>query len=181
MAYVSAAMLVEELREFTVDRWIGEPPDVAALRRFTLPPMGNLPCVLYCNFDLFWAGEQLQVVRQAALDGDLRLPELCSVTAMLLERTAARTAKWEMPETVQLLRRAASILAEWRPDTSREYRGRDRAPADGAEPDTGGGGRDHSLERPRRRRATAAAKLGGRDAATAMSREARWRRRRRPG
>ena len=121
MAYVSAAMLVEELREFTVDRWIGEPPDVAALRRFTLPPMGNLPCVLYCNFDLFWAGEQLQVVRQAALDGDLRLPELCSVTAMLLERTAARTAKWEMPETVQLLRRAASILAEWRPDTSREY------------------------------------------------------------
>ncbi len=121
MAYVSAAMLVEELREFTVDRWIGEPPDVAALRRFTLPPMGNLPCVLYCNFDLFWAGEQLQVVRQAALDGDLRLPELCSVTAMLLERTAARTAKWQMPETVQLLRRAASILAEWRPDTSREY------------------------------------------------------------
>ena len=53
MAYVSAAMLVEDLREFTVDRWIGEPPDVAALRRFTLPPMGNLPCVLYCNFDLF--------------------------------------------------------------------------------------------------------------------------------
>ena len=105
MAYVSAAMLVEELREFTVDRWIGEPPDVAALRRFTLPPMGNLPCVLYCNFDLFWAGEQLQVCRQAALDGDMRLPELCEVSALLL----------------QLLRRAASILAEWRPDTSREY------------------------------------------------------------
>src|SRR4029079_14898741 len=52
MAYVSAAMLGEELREFTCDGWIGEPPDVAALRRFTLPPMGNLPCVLYCNFDL---------------------------------------------------------------------------------------------------------------------------------
>jgi hypothetical protein len=103
MAYLSAATLVEELREFTADRWVGEPPDVARLRRFTLPPMGNLPCVLYCNFDLFWAGEQLQVVRQAALDGDLRLPELCSVTAMLLDRTAARTAKWEMPETVALL------------------------------------------------------------------------------
>ena len=84
--------------------------------------MGNLPCVLYCNFDLFWAGEQLQVVRQAALDGDLRLPELCSVTAMMLERTAARTAKWEMPETVALLRRAASILADWRPDTTRSTR-----------------------------------------------------------
>ena len=29
MAYVSAATLVEELREFTADRWMGEPPDVA--------------------------------------------------------------------------------------------------------------------------------------------------------
>jgi len=121
MAYVSAATLVEDLREFTAGRWIGEPPDVTKLRSFSLPPMGNLPCVLYCNFDLFWAGEQLQVVRQAALDGDLRLPELCSVTAMLLERTAARTAKWEMHETVALLRKAASILADWRPDTTREY------------------------------------------------------------
>ncbi len=120
-AYVSAAALVEELREFTAARWLDEPPDVARLRSFTLPPMGNLPCVMYCNFDLFWAGEQLQVCRQAALDGDLRLPELCSVTAMLLERTAARTAKWEMTETVALLERAASILAEWRPDTSMEF------------------------------------------------------------
>ena len=121
MAYASAATLVEELREFTAARWLEEPPDVARLREFNLPPMGNLPCVLYCNFDLFWAGEQLQVCRQAALDGDLRLPELCSVTAMLLERTAARTAKWEMTETVALLQKAASIMAEWRPDTSMEF------------------------------------------------------------
>jgi hypothetical protein len=83
--------------------------------------MGNLPCVLYCNFDLFWAGEQLQVVRQAALDGDLRLPELSEVTALLLERTAARCGKWGMPDTVALLRRAASILREWRPDTKQEF------------------------------------------------------------
>jgi hypothetical protein len=121
MAYVSAAALVEDLRQFTSDRWLGEPPDVSRLRGFSLPPMGNLPCVLYCNFDLFWAGEQLQVCRQAALDGDLRLPELSEVTAMLLERTAARTAKWEMQETVALLRKAASILADWRPDTTREF------------------------------------------------------------
>jgi hypothetical protein len=121
MAYVSAAALVEDLRQFTTDRWLGEPPDVTRLRRFSLPPMGNLPCVLYCNFDLFWAGEQLQVCRQAALDGDLRLPELSEVTAMLLERTAARTAKWEMPETVALLRKASGILADWRPDTTQEF------------------------------------------------------------
>ncbi len=121
MARQSAAQLVEELREFTAGRWIGEPPDVQRLRGFSLPPMGNLPCVLYCNFDLFWAGEQLQVCRQAALAGDLRLPELTEVSALLLERTAARTAKWEMTETVALMHRAAEVLREWRPDTAQEF------------------------------------------------------------
>ena len=117
----SAAELVEELRRFTAERWVGEPADVQRLRSFSLPPMGNLPCVLYCNFDLFWAGEQLQVCRQAALAGDLRLPELTSVSALLLERIAARTAKWEMAETVALLVRAAEVLRDWRPDTAQEF------------------------------------------------------------
>jgi hypothetical protein len=121
MARQSVTQLVEELREFTAERWIGEPPDVQRLRSFSLPPMGNMPCVLYCNFDLFWAGEQLQVCRQAALEGDLRLPELTEVSALLLERIAARTEKWEMPETVALIRRAASVLREWRPDTPQEF------------------------------------------------------------
>ncbi len=121
MASRQVAGLVDELREFTGRRWLGEPPDVQRLRTFSLPPMGNLPCVLYCNFDLFWAGEQLQVCRQAALAGDLRLPELTEVSALLLERTAARTAKWEMTETVALLRRAASVLREWRPDSAQEF------------------------------------------------------------
>lgn len=121
MAGRQVAGLVDELREFTGRRWLGEPPDVQRLRTFSLPPMGNLPCVLYCNFDLFWAGEQLQVCRQAALAGDLRLPELTEVSALLLERTAARTAKWEMAETVALLRRAASVLREWRPDSAQEF------------------------------------------------------------
>jgi hypothetical protein len=117
----SAAELVEELRRFIAERWVGEPPDVTRLRGFSLPPMGNLPCVLYCNFDLFWAGEQLQVCRQAALEGDLRLPELTEVSALLLDRIAARTAKWEMAETVALVRRAASVLRDWRPDSAQEF------------------------------------------------------------
>ena len=121
MARQRATQLVEELRQFTAQRWIGEPPDVTRLRTFSLPPMGNLPCVLYCNFDLFWAGEQLQVCRQAALAGDLRLPELTEVSALLLDRTAARTEKWEMTETVALLTRAAEVLREWRPDTAQEF------------------------------------------------------------
>jgi hypothetical protein len=116
-----AAELVEELRAFTASRWVGEPPDVARLRSLALPPMGNLPCVLYCNFDLFWAGEQLQVCRQAAIAGDLRLPELTEVSSLLLERVAARTAKWGMEETVTLLRKAAEILRTWRPDTAEEF------------------------------------------------------------
>jgi hypothetical protein len=121
MAGRSAAELVEELRRFTAERWVREPEDVTRLRSFSLPAMGNLPCVLYCNFDLFWAGEQLQVCRQAALAGDLRLPELTEVSALLLDRIAARTAKWEMTETVGLMRHAASVLREWRPDSAEEY------------------------------------------------------------
>jgi hypothetical protein len=121
MASPRAAELVEELRRFTAERWVGEPADVTRLRTFSLPPMGNLPCVLYCNFDLFWAGEQLQVCRQAALAGDLRLPELTEVSALLLERIAARTAKWEMTETVALIRRAAEVLRSWRPDSAEEF------------------------------------------------------------
>lgn len=115
------AELVEELRRFTSEQWVGEPPDVTRLRSFSLPPMGNLPCVLYCNFDLFWAGEQLQVCRQAALAGDLRLPELTEVSALLLDRIAARTAKWEMTDTVALVRRAADALRDWRPDSAAEF------------------------------------------------------------
>ena len=61
MADPTAARLIDELRRFTAERWAGEPADVTRLRGFSLPPMGTMPCVLYCNFDLFWAGEQLQV------------------------------------------------------------------------------------------------------------------------
>jgi len=121
MGRLSGAELVEELRRFTAEQWVGEPPDVTRLRSFSLPPMGNLPCVLYCNFDLFWAGEQLQVCRQAALAGDLRLPELTEVSALLLDRIAARTAKWEMADTVALIRRAAETLRDWRPDSAEEF------------------------------------------------------------
>lgn len=113
--------LVEELRSFTAARWVGEPADVERLRTLSLPPMGNLPCVLYCNFDLFWAGEQLQVCRQAALAGDFE-PKACSeMLALLLDRIAARTSKWGMVETVALIRRAADVLRGWRPDSPEEF------------------------------------------------------------
>jgi len=109
-----------ELRRLTAEHWVEEPPDIQRLRGFSLPPMGNLPCVLYCNFDLFWAGEQLQVCRLAALDGAVSLAELVRITALLLERTAARLAKWEMTDTVALIRRAASALRTGQPTSGRE-------------------------------------------------------------
>lgn len=109
-----------ELRRFTREHWAGEPEDVRRLRSFSLPPMGTMPCVLYCNFDLFWANEQLQVVRRAALDGAIPLPELARMTSLLLERTAARAGKWELRETVALIRRAAAVFADWQPQSGGE-------------------------------------------------------------
>jgi hypothetical protein len=115
-----ATALVEEIRRFTAERWSGEPLDVQRLRSFSLPPMGNLPCVLYCNFDLFWTGEQLQVCRQAALAGELPPRDSAHVAALLLDRVAARAAKWEMAETVALVRRAADVLRAWQPASPQE-------------------------------------------------------------
>ena len=149
----SATELVDELRQFTAERWVGEPPDVTRLRSFSLPPMGNLPCVLYCNFDLFWAGEQLQVCRQAALAGDLRLPELTEVSALLLDRIAARTAKWEMAETVALDPACGRGAPRVAAGHGRGVRGRDRASAHGDQPDPGRDRRDHPVERAGSRRA----------------------------
>jgi hypothetical protein len=120
MASRVATELVDELRRFTAEQWIGEPVDVRRLRSFSLPPMGNLPCVVYCNFDLFWACEQLQVVRNAALAGELAPADLARMASLLLDRTAARTAKWEMTSTVALLRRAAAAFRDWEPESAGE-------------------------------------------------------------
>jgi hypothetical protein len=113
--------LLDDLGRFTAEHWVGEPADVARLRSFSLPPMGNLPCVLYCNFDLFWAGEQIQVCRQAALDGTLSPGEAAKTLALLLDRTAARLAKWEMAETVTLVTGVAAVLRDWEPTSAKEF------------------------------------------------------------
>ena len=118
-----AAELTAELREFVDTHWAGEPEDVRRLRGFSLPPMGNLPCVLYCNFDLFWACEQLQVVRNAARSGELDPATGAGILALLLERSAARAGKWEMEDTVAMLRRAAQTLRSWTPADAQELVG----------------------------------------------------------
>lgn len=123
MADPTAARLTEELRRFAVEQWAGEPTDVTQLRDFSLPPMGTMPCVLYCNFDLFWAGEQLQVCRGAALRGELPPAAASLACSLLLDRVATRLSKWEMAETVALVRAAADTLRTWRPETAAELAG----------------------------------------------------------
>src|SRR5207244_1761293 len=52
--------LSQRLAAATRADWASEPADVTRLRSFSRPPMGTMPCVVYANFDLFWAGENLQ-------------------------------------------------------------------------------------------------------------------------
>jgi hypothetical protein len=114
------AMLVE-LEEFTRAVWEQEPRDIRELRSFSLPPMGNLPCVFYANFDLFWAGENLQVCRILAQQQAIPLKALCVALGALLERHAARLAKWKMEDTVSLLRGLSLFFKQAQPGNYEEF------------------------------------------------------------
>lgn len=113
--------VLAELRDFTQSVWQSEPADIAALRAVVRPPMGNLPCCFYANFNLFWAGEDLQVCRQIVKDGAIPVPAVSQMIAGLLERHAARLEKWSMAETVALLHRLVSYFRESDPASSEEF------------------------------------------------------------
>ena len=102
----SVAKLEHELGKI----WESEPRDVQALRKFTKPPMGNMPCVMYANFDLFWAIENLQVTRRLALEGRLSAPQTATMVAALLRRTQDRVSKWDFPDATKVLEGVASEL-----------------------------------------------------------------------
>ena len=106
----ATARVLGELRNFIARCWLHEPADIAALRSVSRPPMGNLPCCFYANFNLFWAGETLQVCRQQVKDGVLAVPVVCQMLAGLLERHAARLEKWSMTEAVALERMLAQYF-----------------------------------------------------------------------
>lgn len=105
----TATALLAELVEVAGSSWARPVADVAELRKLSLPPMGTMPCVLYCNFDLFWLTEQLQVLRQSAVDG-IEAGCLGRIAGRLIERSADRVGKWGMPDTVAMLRRAAAEI-----------------------------------------------------------------------
>lgn len=118
---LSTARVLEELGAFTAGCWSHEPADVVALRSISRPPMGNLPCCFYANFNLFWAGENLQVCRQQVKDGTVPVQAVCQVIAGLLERHAARLEKWTMTETVALERMLVRYFKGGGPATAEEF------------------------------------------------------------
>jgi hypothetical protein len=117
----STARVLGELRAFIARCWLHEPADIATLRTVSRPPMGNLPCCFYANFNLFWAGESLQVCRQQVKDSILPVQVVSTVLAGLLERHAARLEKWSMTETVALERMLAHYFKGKGPASSEEF------------------------------------------------------------
>ncbi len=106
----TTASIVERLDRFSRRNWRKEPGDVTRLRKHKLPPMGNMPPVLYANFNTFWLGESIQVVRQLALDKALPPSALNTMAAALLNRHAGRLAKWKLTNTVKLVRDLADYF-----------------------------------------------------------------------
>ncbi len=111
MARTSTTQMIARLERFTTSNWKAEPADIKALRRFKRPPMGTMPCVIYANFDTFWLGENIQVLRQLALEGTMPVAELNRVAAALVTRHAARLGKWKMANTVKLMNQIVGYFA----------------------------------------------------------------------
>ena len=103
--------MLARLEGFSRRNWSKEPGDVTRLRKHRLPPMGNFPGVFYANFNTFWLGENIQVVRQLALDGEMEVKELNRMAAALLRRHAGRLAKWKLTNTVKLVKELADYFA----------------------------------------------------------------------
>ncbi len=99
----------------TVDRffrasWREPPKDVVALRTVARRPMGTVPCVLYANFNTFWLGEHLQVMRQLARERQVPVAQLNRLAAAALVRHADRLSKWRLARTVRMLRTLATYF-----------------------------------------------------------------------
>lgn len=112
--------MVATLEAFRWSAWDQEPDDIRRLRQLKLPPMGNLPCVFYANFNTFWCGENLQVHRLLALDGE-PVEHLNRTLAAVLTRHAARLEKWHLKDTVTLLRQMSDYFGQQGPRTREEF------------------------------------------------------------
>jgi hypothetical protein len=99
----SLAALVGHLDRFTELAWKVEPQDVRRLRQLSRPPMGRMPGMLYANFNLFWLGENLQVLRDKARAGRIPIEHLNEMLAAACLRSAVRLSKWRLLDVIFLL------------------------------------------------------------------------------
>ncbi len=99
----SAAEMMARLDRFTELAWKTEPQEVRRLRQLSRPPMGRMPGILYANFDLFWLGENLQVLRDKARTGRLPVEVLNEMLAAACLRAAVRLSKWKLLDLIGLL------------------------------------------------------------------------------
>jgi hypothetical protein len=101
--------LIERFRQSV---WAEAPADLARLKATSRPPMGNLPCMFYACFNLFWLGEELQVSRNLAVKQSVPLGSLKQTISELLLRHSGRLEKWEMQDTCTFLSALADVFAK---------------------------------------------------------------------
>lgn len=102
-APTNAEEMVERLDRFAELVWRSEPQEIRRLRQLTRPPMGRLPGIVYANFDLFWLGENLQVIRDKARAGTVPPAFLNEMLAAACLRAAVRLSKWHLLDVIVLL------------------------------------------------------------------------------
>jgi hypothetical protein len=113
--------ILDTLRDTLHRVWDHEPQDIQNLREHSLPPMGNLPCVFYANFNTFWLGENVQVHRLLAKEQKVALQELNKTIAAILTRHAARLTKWNLKDTVVLVETLANYFEKQGPKNYDEF------------------------------------------------------------
>lgn len=99
----SLSRMIDQLDRFTELSWKTEPQDVRRLRQLSRPPMGRLPGILYANFNLFWLGENLQILRDKARAGKTPIEHLNEMLAAACLRSAIRLSKWKLLDVIFLL------------------------------------------------------------------------------
>jgi hypothetical protein len=116
----STCEILALMEQYTKTVWEKEPEDLISLRKQTLPPMGNMPCVLYCSFNLFWLGETMQIWRLAAQKKTAPLKSICFSLAQEFARHASRLSKWHVPDTQQLVNKLQTYFCACGPKSETE-------------------------------------------------------------
>ena len=73
------------------------------LRQLSRPPMGRMPGIFYACFNLFWLGEEVQVLRDKARSRSIPLAALNELLGTLCGRHAGRLSKWHLVDSLELL------------------------------------------------------------------------------